>query len=140
MTEEDWEHAILGGFCKKEKWGDPFKMSKELIFKLIKLRSMLIVKYPQIKIIIHCGYEYRDTGGYHPKGMAVDIHASGINLIDFYLIAEKSDLFGGIGIYPKWNNPGLHLDIGTSGRRWTCFEKGIYESLNTLNLRRIICA
>jgi uncharacterized protein YcbK (DUF882 family) len=91
-------------FEPSEKWGDPNRMDYNLLAELDRLRH-----YIGKRIVIHCGYEPRDGAGYHPKGMAVDCHAEGLRLLEFYIAASRFN-FGGIGLYPWWHHPGLHLD------------------------------
>jgi uncharacterized protein YcbK (DUF882 family) len=95
----------LAYFSSDENWGDPAKMVPELVFILDRLRG-----YLGVPIIVHCGYEPRDGKGYHPRGMAVDCHAVGLNVIQFFIGAMRFG-FNGLGVYPWWNNPGLHLDV-----------------------------
>ena len=93
-------------------------------------------------IIIHSSYREGDPR-YHGKGEAVDIHIKGISLLCAYALANESGLFGGIGVYPKWNNPGLHLDMRPERARWGCWtptdpkRKNIYVPLDSAFLERI---
>jgi uncharacterized protein YcbK (DUF882 family) len=103
MQPSDWDH--INHFDPSENWGDPSMMDSFLVHELDRLRA-----YIGRKIVIHCGYEARDGKGYHPKGLAVDCHASGLHPMEFYIAASRFKGFGGIGIYPWWNRPGLHLD------------------------------
>jgi len=104
MTWEEWKKIRY--FSPRENWGDPEKIEFRLVFLLDCLRQFI-----GCPIIIHCGTQGTHTkGSYHYVGKAVDCHAVGISLLDFYLAAERFP-FGGIGVYPYWNNPGLHLDI-----------------------------
>lgn len=104
MTPKDWEKIKC--FNLQENWGDPYRVHKELIFKLDAMREFC--KKP---IIIHCAF--KTTGhskqGYHPLGMAVDWHIEGMSLLDQFILASR--FFTGIGVYPFWNNPGIHGDI-----------------------------
>jgi len=102
MTADDWKYIIH--FTVGEKWGDPEKMDPELIGCLDDLRA-----FCGNPIEIHCGWEERDTG-YHPSGKAVDLHIEGISLFDAFMISQRFPVFTGIGVYPWWHNPGLHLD------------------------------
>lgn len=104
MILSDWD--AIKHFSQSEKWGDWSKMDREIFFKLDAMRE-----YCGRSIIIHCGYE---AGGHtadsqHYKGRAVDIHIDGLDEIEQYLIAERFS-WRGIGLYPDWNSPGLHLD------------------------------
>lgn len=80
---------------------------------------------------------WRKTGtGQHPLGRAIDFvffieHPGDIDVILQYNFARKYP-WGGIGIYPEWNAPGLHVDtrqgidhIAT----WWRDKSGEYKSL-----------
>ena len=115
MTNLDWCDIK---YFKPTEFSYPNKMNPYLIRRLDKFREMI-----GKPIYVHSDYRPGDSGC-HGKGDAVDIHAKDINIIDLYLLAEKSGLFSGIGIYPSWNNPGLHLDV-RSGEpaRWGAWQK-----------------
>ena len=105
MTKGQWEQ--VKHFSPNENWGNPYKMSFELLRRLDALREFV-----SHRIIIHCGYS---NGGHtensqHYLGKAVDFHIENVSLINQYLAAERF-MFTGIGIYPDWNNPGLHCDV-----------------------------
>jgi uncharacterized protein YcbK (DUF882 family) len=138
MSDAAWDAMASRGFSKSESWGDPYRMDRALISGLADLRERIRQDVPGVKIMIHCGWESRSTGGYHPKGQAVDLHATGIGVVDFFLYAERIGAFGGIGLYPKWNHPGLHLDTGEQGRRWVCLDAGRYFPLNAAALKKIL--
>jgi hypothetical protein len=105
MTDEEWKK--LKYFKITENWGDPYKMDYQLLLALEKFRSML-----NKPITINYGTQGSHvSGSYHYKGMAVDLHVKGMELFDVFMIAIRIPEFGGIGLYPEWNNPGLHLDI-----------------------------
>lgn len=111
MNIDDWNDIVF--FSPSEKWGDPLKMDFNLVKTLDHLRDFL-----GRPIVIHCGFEPRPTG-YHPQGLAVDCHAEGLHVLDFFTAVTRFG-FHGIGVYPWWNNPGLHLDmrpIETGGSR-----------------------
>ena len=108
---------------EKDNFGDPFMMRPEIFYPLDRLR-----KYVGQPIVVHCGYEQRKTGGYHPLGLAVDIHIVDMHVVDQFIAASRFDEFNGIGVYPYWNNPGLHLDARPKERRlwpdarWGCIK------------------
>ena len=102
MTPADWKE--IKHFTPQENWGDPFKMLKQYILGLDKLRA-----YVGRTISVHCGYEPRPTGQ-HPTGCASDIHIQGLHVVDQFLAAQRFAEFTGIGVYPDWTQPGLHLD------------------------------
>lgn len=134
MTQEQWK--LIRYFGLHENWGDPKKMSFDLLKKLDALRE-----FCGNMIIIHCGY---DTTGHsensqHYLGRAADFHIAGVSLVNQYLLAERFN-FGGVGIYPNWNNPGLHCDVRDKlteepYNRWAKVE-GKYISLNETVLRK----
>jgi len=132
MDREDWlrvEH-----FTEKENWGDASKMDKTLLWALDHLR-----KIAGAPIVIHCGYAEggHTNGSYHYKGMAADLHIGRISLVDQFLIASSIPEFMGIGTYPFWNNPGLHLDVRPTAQRatWGQNASGMYVSLDGKFLR-----
>ena len=134
MTVEDW--GAIRFFKPNENFGNPMEMDYDLIYGIDLLRQY--IKKP---IIIHCGYEKRSGSSYHNTGEAIDCHCKDINLIDFFIGASRFACFRGIGIYPNWNNPGLHLDTRRDGdfrALWTSFAAGKYLSLNNETLKQII--
>jgi len=133
MTEDYWDK--VKSFGKDENWGDPFMVHAQLVFAMQELRDLA-----NAPIVIHCAFDTtgHSSKGYHPKGMAVDFHIVGMDVVDQFLLAEKIGLFGGIGLYGpgEWNNPGLHCDIGKKGRRW-CRVNGRYMTLTSSFFRGI---
>ena len=135
MTPEQWE--TIRYFKSGENFGDPAKMSYLLLLTLDNLREFI-----GLPIVIHCGYEAggHSENSYHYKGMAVDCHAKDLPLADFYFAATRFG-FHGIGVYPWWNNPGLHLDIRPShpftGRAfWGSTAAGEYCALDSKFLEK----
>jgi len=89
-------------------------------------------------IILHS--DWRSNSDRHITGKAVDMHIVGMNCLDQLLIAERFGRFKGIGIYPCWNNPGLHIDIAREGR-WLAYTSGNtqeYTSLTAYNINRYV--
>ncbi len=125
MKPDDWE--CIHHFGPEEKWGDPAMMRMPLVLAVDQLRHTA-----GSAGIIHCGYEIggHSRGSYHYFGMATDLHLVGLTLLEQYLLAERVG-FGGIGCYPFWNNPGLHLDIRPEQfhARWWRDEQGNYHAL-----------
>lgn len=122
----NWDNVI---FFTPSEFVSSGLMSPELIYALDALRAK--VRHP---FIVHNSYRKGDKGT-HGKGLAVDGHFVGVPLIDQFLAAEKSLLFGGIGVYPYWNNPGLHLDVRKvtkerGGARWGRNAAGVYVALD----------
>lgn len=120
-------------YFKKEEFNHPDMVSYNLLHRLDQFREF--VGKP---IIIHSDFRSGDKGQ-HGKGLAVDIHIKDMHVIDQFLCAEKSGLFTGIGVYPNWFNPGLHLDIRSGNNaRWGCWTAPIYVPLDMPFFRRII--
>lgn len=89
-------------------------------------------------IYIHS--DYRENSARHKTGKAVDIHIKDMNCLDQFLLAERFGKFEGIGIYPCWNNEGLHIDTAKDGR-WLCYlanDKQEYTALNYKTIKRYI--
>lgn len=123
MTPQQWNQ--IKHFNPNEKWGDPERMDFRLVWALNKLREEIGKPF-----IIHCGYEESGhaPNSFHYSGQAVDFHVKGI---EFCILLHKISRvwwFGGIGLYPHWNNPGFHLDIGHH-RQWYKDEDGKYSNL-----------
>ena len=94
-------------YFKKKEFEDPDKIDYELLMLLDKFRAW--VRKP---INIHCAYEKRDNpSSQHNYGRAVDCHIVGLSLFDQMMAALKFCDWTGVGVYPDWNSPGLHLDI-----------------------------
>lgn len=140
MTNDDWKKVKY--FGPNENWGDWSKIHKVLIFALDELRK-------NIGKPIHINNAYSISGhssnSYHYKGMAADIHIKNMSVIDQFIWASRFDVFNGIGVYPNWNNPGLHLDIRpfkdklSKESRWMGVRingKQRYVSLNWDNIKK----
>jgi len=123
MLPEQW--AKINYFNPEEEWGDPEQMSYLLLIRLDSLRERA-----GKPIIIHSGFASSgySPNSYHYLGMATDLHIEGLSVLDQYLLAEQEG-FGGIGVYPYWSSPGLHLDTRSDGpTRWARVD-GSYVSL-----------
>jgi len=64
------------------------------------------------KVPITAGYS--NTISYRPM--------TKYELYQFYILAEEAG-FTGIGVYPDWNNPGLHVSDGSDTGRWAGINK-----------------
>jgi hypothetical protein len=136
MQPEDWEN--VGKYFQKNSsydfWGNADALDYGIVYGLYNLRV-----YTKKPIYVHCGCEPRLAGGWHPKGLAVDIHIEGMSLIDQFIVASRFPVFRGIGVYPWWNNPGLHLDRRTynpQGPRalWISTGNHVYREFDEQNL------
>lgn len=90
-----------------------------------------IIKQPGVSRAYRCPYQ-RDARA-NPKSRhcitdAVDLYVETLDLERMYRLFDGSILGdGGIGIYPDWRTPGVHLDCGPR-RRWAQVQ-GKYVSL-----------
>jgi uncharacterized protein YcbK (DUF882 family) len=129
MTEHDWSE--VRHFSTKEAWGDPYRMDRELIFLLDRLRDIFRVPF-----VIHCGYE---AGGHtensqHYVGKAADFHIEELpfrDAVDLMVgfVGPRPGGIGvwhtiGLGIYPHWATPGFHLDTRGAYARWGAVMRG----------------
>ncbi|MEW6712369.1 MAG: hypothetical protein AB1403_21300 [Candidatus Riflebacteria bacterium] len=123
MTPEQFKTVKF--FKPSEKWGDLSKIDQLLVYCLDRTRMQ-----GNCPFSIHCAYESsgHSEDSYHYKGQAVDGHFVGMHLLNQLLVAERTNLWRGIGLYPFWNNPGLHLDVrGGQPLRWIRDQAGIYH-------------
>ena len=129
MTPERYQATDFFKNYTKEKWGDHRLVRVPLVYWLDELRDIA-----GNSLNIHCAYEDREDG-YHPMGMACDFHIKGLSVVDQFLLATKLP-FGGIGVYPHWNSPGLHCDIRplANGIRyfWMRDASGAYHTLDRI--------
>lgn len=148
MTDENWKH--IEGFSKTENWGNPYKIKKKLIYKLMHFRRYFRTLDPDACFHVNCAF---DSSGHaqdsqHYRGAAIDgyIYNSKTNkpwpILDQYLAAERFN-FGGIGLYPHWNPKpgGMHLDVRDKYEndiysRWIRDKHGTYHSLNAKSFKR----
>lgn len=134
-------------YVKKDwNWGDLEQVNPYLIDILNRYGEYLHNTYGA-KIALHNAYS---TSGHskksqHYKGNACDIHVVGIDLFTAWLASLRFP-FTGIGIYPEWNNPGLHLDVRYLDRinrqpvkkaMWSYYNKK-YRAIDK-NLLEVLC-
>ena len=133
MTYEMWENTP--DFSPKE-FGTT-GMSRILVYTLQNMRN-----YTRRRINIHSGFR-KGNIGYHPLCMAADLDIEGLHVIDQYLIAERFDALNGIGVYPFWNSPGIHVDVRPKSKlktdsRWGCFNPGNYVKLDYEFFKKVV--
>lgn len=140
--DTDWTR--VKNFERKEWRMKPDLVSSELIYLVDDLTTYLKEKNSHQPVcIIHVAYE--NTGhsedSEHYRGLAVDLHFNGLTLIEQYLAAERFP-FTGIGVYPYWNQLGLHLDVRELktpyGARWGKSKEDEYVSLNGEFMREVM--
>ena len=143
-VERDW--SSLRHFKRGEFIKDPDKLSWDVILLLDEMRDAA-----QCPIRIHVGYDDSghvvDSGHYavaRDFAVAVDLHFEGWSLLKQWLWAERYT-WNGIGLYPHWQHPGLHVDLrrigrehSNLGRRWWRDKDGIYKAIDKPLLRLLI--
>ena len=99
----DW--GAVEFFNPSENWGDIDKIEPLLVYTLDEFR-----RFVGSPIIINNAWR-RTPGSTHDSGLAADIVIRGLSVVDQFLAAERFNRWSGIGVYPFWNMPGLHVDI-----------------------------
>lgn len=132
-SSTDWSKVE---FFDKNEFEYPDRLDPLLIYSLDALR-----KAAGKPIKINCDFRPGDDKQ-HGIGKAADIVIKGLSVVDQFLIAEKTRLFSGIGLYPFSNTPGIHIDIRTlqphePGARWARNAAGVYVELNWKFIRSI---
>lgn len=131
MTPELYARTDYFKNYETERWGNPLNMNVPLIYYLDGLRALA-----GKPVNIHCGFEIKGhaKNGYHPRGKAADIHIKNMSVIDQLLLALKFP-FNGVGIYPFWNSPGIHVDVRLFHRYkrvWYRDKEGVYHNLSSI--------
>jgi hypothetical protein len=129
MLPSLWEKVEYFNYA--EEWGNPYVMWVHLIYYLDEFRRDL-----ESPLHIHCGWEERDTG-WHPRGAAADLHSNVFHYKELAFRAMRFP-FTGIGLYPFWNNKGLHLDVrprpkDSKIKMWWRDKKGVYHNIESLS-------
>lgn len=125
-------------FSKNEKndlgkncWGDPEKINPRLIYLLDQFRE-----YLNRPVRINYGTQgSHSPNSQHYLGNAVDLYVPELSWKEQFLAAVRFP-FTGLGVYPFWNNPGLHLDVRSlqTGKKamWWRDKNKQYHSIETL--------
>lgn len=95
-------------------------ISRAFIAKVDVLRQAL-----NVPLIIHVDYGsdscFHAPGEYHSQGLAIDFHVNNVSPRRVLDTIITTGLFGGIGWYPYWANPGFHIDgRPVNERRYWC--------------------
>lgn len=135
----DW--ARVEFFDRAEWKADPDRVQSEVVYMMDEMR-----KASGRPITIHeaWGPDGHVEGSAHYQGWAVDFHFVGWSLLDQWLFAERFP-WEGIGLYPHWNRPGLHVDLRREakehrhlGRRWWRDAKGVYRAVDRSLLKLLL--
>jgi hypothetical protein len=139
MQEKDWQSVK---HLKKDdpNWGDWSKVSRELIWTMDACFHYCLSVFPTARFYLHCAYDLNGhaTNSQHYLGNALDANFVNVKLVDQLLLLERFQ-FGGIGLYPYWNNKGFHADVREVGamlpeNRWLQDDKKVYVALNWDNI------
>jgi len=135
MSNLDW--CDIKHF-KPSEFSEPNKMDYHFINRLDQFRESI-----GRPIIILSSYRADNPKSKHYDGIAVDIYIKGLNCLDMFLLAERSEFFKGIGVYPNWNNPGIHIDMRNAEARWGCWtptgvKDKIYVPLDSAFWKRFV--
>lgn len=129
----NWKKVV--NFSKKEWTKEPDKVSSALVFEVDKLTTYAKEQFVNSVCLIHVAYDNEGhvTGSQHYMGNAVDLHFAGVPLISQFLLALQFG-FSGIGVYPYWKHPGLHLEIEDfmpeRRKLWWRTEDGEYRTVH----------
>ena len=150
---------------RREEWvHDPDLVEPDVVYLLDEQRAAHGVALPGVRYVIHVAWDRPgshdagDSSHYttaRPLATAVDYHAEVVRqaggrrvvepvpLVDLWLWAERVP-WNGVGLYPRWNTPGLHCDLRRLGRdhpnlgkRWWRDGKA-YKSFDEAMLRRLL--
>lgn len=139
MEDKDWSDVKF--FSSTDNWGDPSRISKELVLELDKFRAHI-----GTPVFISCGTQGTHIqGSYHYQGLAVDIifpkHLK--TRIPEYAIEALKFKFTGIGAYNTWrykdrDTGGLHLDIRPAHMKstWIGLGKNVYIGFSFENFKK----
>ena len=123
MTEQDISQ--LKNFSILEKdikgraiFGDAFIISSDLMMTIDDMVTFAKQEYPGAYCMVHdINRGEHSENSLHYQGKAIDLHMEGMTPGQTARIAMRY-FFGGIGIYPDWKHPGLHLDIRNNPTTW----------------------
>lgn len=136
MTEATWQELK---YFKPAEVTDPLLMDQELMFMLDAMRHIIGRSFQ-----IHASHatQGHSPDSAHYQGRAIDGHFDGLSVIEQYILAEQWN-WPGLGFYPAWNNPGIHIDTRfvepyRKGARWWRDKDGIYHSVTMEAIRQFI--
>ena len=108
------ERDIFG----REIFGDAFIISIELMWMVDDMVTYAKGVYRNAICIVHdINNGEHSENSLHYNGKAIDLHMEGMTLGEQSRIAMRY-FFGGMGLYPDWKHPGLHLDIRNTPCTW----------------------
>lgn len=109
MDSEAWAGVEASGHFRRDEFrDDPFKLDRALIQKLRNARIEAGKPFH-----IHCAWAAgagHAPNSRHYMGEACDLNIVGMSLVEQVKLAYKHG-FTGIGAYPGWHEPGIHVDV-----------------------------
>ena len=123
MTEHDISQLKNFSILEKDIFGraifaDAFIISADLMMITDDMVTFAKQEYLGSYCKVHDINQGKHTAdSLHYQGKAIDLHMEGLNLGQTARIAMRY-FFGGVGLYPEWNNPGLHLDVRLNPTTW----------------------
>ncbi len=137
---------IIGGlqinFFTETEFEDVHGMYAPLVWELDKLRMYVnrAIGISESNPQPHPGSSHASNSR-HYIGRAVDCNCSAMALWDFFLAASRFK-FTGIGVYPYWNTPGLHLEIRPEGEEkprnyWWRNDLNEYQAISVYDIHEV---
>ncbi len=133
MTFKDWGALRHFHLYERDQRGRfayplPYILEFDLMHKLDEMRNSVGSPF-----VIHESTGGVHTAEWHGLGIAVDGHFVGLSAVEQYLYAEQFN-WPGLGFYPYWNDPGIHVDmrrvgLHEKGARWWGDTMGNYHSI-----------
>ena len=121
---------------KRHEFHYPDKLS-ELLLHLLDVMVVEETKFiPDLVFVVHSDYR-QDDPKEHGKGRAIDGHfevkGNPLPLLDQFVMATRY-VWSGIGLYPYWNRPGIHVDVkplslDSRRRLWWQDKDGVYKGI-----------
>ena len=134
MIEEEW--SLFHFFHQNEEWGDPSKMSFEVVYTLDQSRALIHMPFT-----VTSGTQgHHAPESEHYEGRAVDFKVKrpeGVTLCDVFIDLSRFE-FTGIGIYPHWSGGGgFHVEYNPLvkvRKLWM----GIYVVIGTRTVQKYV--
>jgi len=123
VTEHDISQLMNFSILEKDIFGraifgDAFIISADLMMMVDDMVTFAKQEYSNAYCLVHdINRGEHATNSLHYQGRAIDLHMEGLNLGQTARIAMRY-FFGGVGLYPGWNHPGLHLDVRSNPTTW----------------------
>ena len=125
LTTLVWER--IDTLSKTDGWGQPRCIDGKLIILFSELQKIL-----DEPVYIHKAYEEEGhvENSFHYSGQAIDFHVGTQPVHSLLKVWKILNEWwnGGLGVYPCWNEPGFHIDMGPK-KRWQKNKEGVYTCM-----------